>query len=322
VPCHQAARSFAGGFFIVALQLLLSGCASLQTERLLATAGAFPAPVEISGVPFFAQDEYQCGPAALATVLTWSGVNITPEQLTPQIYVPQRQGSLQPELIAATRRHGRVPYVLQPHIEMLATEIASGQPVLVLQNLGSSFYSKWHYAVVVGFDLARGEIVLRSGREQRHVVALTTFERTWARGEYWAMVALPPERLPYTAEEFPYLESVAALERLGMIDIAEQAYRAALNRWPRSLPALMGLGNTLHARGDLPAAEEAFRTAVKFHPRSAPAHNNLAQTLADLKRYDEAEAIARTALSIDTHGPLHQTFQKTLDDVLQRRAAE
>ena len=130
------ARPWPGVFFLVLLLVTLAGCATPQTERLLETAPAFPRPVELTAVPFFPQEAYQCGPAALATVLNSSGLNVTPEALAPQVYLPERQGSLQFELLAAARRHGRVPYVLRPQLETLVTEVASGHPVLVLQNLG------------------------------------------------------------------------------------------------------------------------------------------------------------------------------------------
>ncbi len=316
---YPAARSLPGGFLIFVLLALVAACAP-QSQRLLATAGAYPEPVELTLVPFFPQEEYQCGPAALATVLVWSGVAVTPAELTPQVYLPDRQGSLQLELLAASRRHGRVPYVLQPQLESLAAEVASGNPVLVLQNLGLSFVPTWHYAVVVGFDLANNEIVLRSGREQRHVVALETFEHTWARSQYWAVVILPPDRLPFTAEELRYLQSVAALEQAGMKQDAATSYATALKRWPQSLAALMGLGNARYALGDLAGAEDAFRRAVKFHPDSAPAHNNLAQTLADRKRYDEAETTARRAIELGAADPFIEFYRHTLDEILKARA--
>jgi len=309
-----------GGFLFLALAFFLSGCAAVQSERLLATAAAFPNPVELDAVPFFPQEDYQCGPAALATVLDWSGVSVTPSELTPQVYLPERHGSLQPELIAATRRHGRVAYVLQPQLESLVAEVASGSPVLVLQNLGLSWHPTWHYAVVVGFDLGKDEIYLRSGRERRHVIPLETFEHTWKRSDYWAMVALPPQQLPFTAEESAYLQSVAALERIGRNDTAEQAYGVALTRWPRSLGALMGLGNTRYARGDLGGADTAFRRAVEFHPQSAAAYNNLAQTLADQHKYEQAETFARRAVELASGSALLEPLQQTLADIVKARA--
>lgn len=228
---------------------------------------------------------------------------------------------MQLELLSAARRHGRVPYVLQPQLESLAAEIASGNPVLVLQNLGLSFSPRWHYAVAVGLNLTSGDIILRSGRERRHAIALSTFEHTWERARYWGMVVLPPNQLPFTAEEVPYLQSVAALEQIGAKDTAALAYTTALKRWPQSLPALIGLGNTRHALGNIAGAEEAFRRALKYHPASLAAQNNLAQTLLDQRRFDEAEAAARQALEQATDKPEAETIKQTLEEIIKKRAA-
>ena len=88
-------------------------------------------------VPFHPQTELQCGPAALATVLGASGALATPETLAPQVYLPDRGGSLQIELQAASRTWGRIPFQLAPDISQLLDELATGRPVLVLQNLGT-----------------------------------------------------------------------------------------------------------------------------------------------------------------------------------------
>lgn len=310
------ARPWPGVFFLVLLLVTLAGCATPQTDRLIESAAAFPQPVELVAVPFFPQEAYQCGPAALATVLNSSGLNVTPEALAPQVYLPERQGSLQFELLAAARRHGRVPYVLRPQLEALVTEVASGNPVLVLQNLGVTALPRWHYAVVVGFDLARAEVVLRSGHEHRHITSLRTFEHTWRRGDYWAVVVLPPDELPQTAEELPYLQSVLALEKLKRWQDTATAYSKALTRWPKSLGSHMGLGNSRYALGDLHAAEAAFRAATRAHPNAAVAFNNLAQVLADRKRWGEAEAMARRAVEIG--GDNADVFRQTLARIKAR----
>jgi hypothetical protein len=308
----QTARIVSGGLSVLIL-LLITGCGTLQTERLRATAEAYPQPVELATVPFFPQEEYQCGPAALATVLNWTGAAVTPTELVPEVYLPKRRGSLQLELIGAARRHGRIPYVLRPELESVFTEVASGNPVLILQNLSFWWYPKWHYAVVVGFDLPGDRIVLRSGREQRHDIPIELFERTWRRSKYWAMVVMPPDVLPFTAEEIPYVQAVAPLERLSLWQDTATAYTTALKRWPKSLAARMGLGNSRYAIGDIRGAEEAFRQATQEHPEAAVAFNNLAQMLAEQDRWQEARAAAQRAVALG--GPQLETFLDTLKQI-------
>jgi tetratricopeptide (TPR) repeat protein len=326
IPVFQFRRSYRnvrpvpGDFLLVLLSVILSGCATPQTDRMIKSTALPRSMVELNAVPFFPQETHQCGPAALATILDSSGLNVTPEELASQVYIPGRQGSLQFELLAAARRNGRVPYVLQPQLEALLTEIASGNPVLVLQNLGISIVPLWHYAVVVGFDLDSAEVILRSGRERRHITPMRTFERTWRRSNYWAVVVLPPNRLPQTAQELPYLHSVLALESLKRWQDTSTAYTTALQRWPKSLGAQMGLGNSRYALGDIHGAEEVFRAATREHPQAGVAFNNLAQVLVDQGRLVEAETLVRRAVELG--GDNVDIFQQTLTYIEWRAKSE
>lgn len=301
---------------LTAAVLLTTACATPPQTAALRSSATSYRPVELTTVPFFAQEDYQCGPAALATVLDWSGAKVTPAELTPQVYVPSRKGSLQIELLGATRRAGRIPYILQPHLTTLLTELSAGHPTLVLLNLGLSWYPVWHYAVVIGYDPKRNQIIMRSGRLPRDVVRLEVFERIWARSGYWAMLAMSPDKLPATARELPYLQAVTELERLKQWHPAERAYETALQKWPSSLGAALGLGNARYALGNLPGAEQAFKDAVQQHPDTAPAYNNLAQVLADEGRYRDAEQMGKRALKLG--GPLRDIYQQTLQEIQER----
>jgi hypothetical protein len=295
----------------------LTGCATPQVAALLARpVTALPERVELTRVPFFPQEAYQCGPAALATALVHAGSETTPDALVPLVYLPVREGSLQAEMLAAARRHGRVAYRLAPRLEDVLREASDGTPVIVLQNLALDLVPRWHYAVVVGYDLPREEIILRSGTTSRAVMKLGTFERTWARGEHWAMLALAPERLPATASEDRYVAAVAALERVAP-GAARRAYVTAIERWPGSLAARIGQGNAAYALRDLAGAEAAYREAIRRHPEAADAWNNLAQTLHELRQRDEALAAARRA--VDIGGPRLAQYHATLQAIVEAR---
>jgi tetratricopeptide (TPR) repeat protein len=278
--------------------LLLGGCA-VQTEALRRTLPPGLAPrVELATTPFFAQTDYHCGPAALATVLASAGRPVSPELLGEQIFLPARTGTLQLEMIAGARRQGVVATRLPGTLEALLRELQAGQPVVVLLNLGLSWYPQWHYAVAIGYDLPQGELLLRSGTTERAVLAMNTFEHTWVRAGSWAFVALPPDRWPATAEEPAVVEAAVGFERAAPPAQAVTAYRSALQRWSGSLSLQMGLGNVLYATGDKAGAAQAFEAAAARHPDSAPAWMNLASTRAELGQHDAALAAARQAASV------------------------
>lgn len=320
---HRTARLCAG-FCCWLLLALLAGCAQMVPQTVgLRTAWpeGVPQTVELAAVPFFPQVEYQCGPAALATVLSHSGVKITPEPLVSQVYLPSRKGSLQIEMLATARRYGRVSYQLAPRYADLLREVAAGNPVVVLQDVGPMF-TQWHYAVVNGFDYPSGTVYLRSGTKARREMPFTAFEREWMKGDYWAMVVTPPDRIPVTATEHGWMSAVLAMAmaRAGGSEAAAQAYAAALKRWPDNLPAAVGLANQHHARGGFADAVAVLRAARQKHPQSVIVINNLAQALSDLGRH--SEALAQIDKASDPRSPFAAEVRSTRQLILQRIAQQ
>jgi len=292
--------------WVVLLALVLAGCAA--RAPLPSTAA-----VELTEVPFYPQQEYQCGPAALATLLRWSGVETDPERLVPRVYLPARQGSLQPEIIAEARRHGRLSYVLPPRFDAMLAELQAGHPVLVLQNLGLSWWPVWHYAVVVGYDPVGDDVILRSGRRQRHIVSRTTFEHTWRRADRWALITLQPPRLPATAEPDRLLEAAFALERGGAVDAARLSYRAAAARWPADARIALALANIEYGRGALTDAAATLAHAIAAGAEDGALYNNLAVIRMELGDWIGAAEAARRAVMLG--GPLADEFARTWDQV-------
>ena len=305
-----------GGFFMT----LIQGCSSisLQSDSLLENPPTEFIPAqELINVNFNPQRDYECGPASLATVLQWQGVKIKDSELVPQIYIPERKGSLQVELLATTRRHGFIPYIIDKSMIALLKEVKAGNPVLVLQNLGLDWYPKWHYAVVIGYDINKDKIILRSGEIKRHENSFSLFERTWRRGKYWGFIVLDKDKLPATGNAFSYLKSVAPFENLKKIDFALSAYKNALTRWPEDRNLLIASGNASYATGNLSSAEKYYRKVVLKWPAYAPALNNLAQVLYEKKRYSEAEKLIRKAIKLNDK--YKKQYQETLKEIQKRK---
>ena len=215
-------------------------------------------------------------------------------------------------MIAAARRRDRIVYRLSDP-KSLSDEIAAGHPVVVLQNLGLSWYPVWHYAVVIGLDFTDGTVILHSGTTSHKRISLRTFAYTWARSNYWGLLVMPPWQLPAVASEENYLRAVGHLERLGRWDIAAGGYQSALRRWPESLPATIGLGMCRYEQGDLKAAEAVFREATLKFTDEGVLFNNLAQVLMDQGRKSEAlDAVMR---AIQLGGPLKAHFESTFEEI-------
>lgn len=246
-----------------------------------------PAPLpedprhELAGVAFFPQDTHQCGPAALATLLVSTGVETTPEQLVPEVYIPARRGSLQVEMLAAARRRGRIPWLLPPDFTALRSELEAGNPVLVLQDLGALGIRRWHYAVVVGHDPQREVLVLRSGTQRRHLERESYFLQSWQASDNWAITLTPPGQIPATATAAGYVRAIAASERHLPATDLDASYAAALQRWPDDPLLLFATANHDYASGRLAAAETRYRQLLSLQPRHLAAHNNLANLLID-----------------------------------------
>lgn len=307
----QADRQLFIGLLFLVLSFVLSGCSLLSAGPLLQRAGG-PVRATVDNVPFYPQEELQCGPAVLAMALNWSGIAVKPSELTPEVFTPDLKGSLQSALIGATRRHGRVAYPITGS-EALLAEVSAGNPVIVLVNLGLSWYPKWHYAVVIGFDQEREEIILHSGLTANEHLSFRVFKNIWRRGEYWGLLVLPPNRLPAGVGEGDWLEAVAGLEGAGQWQGAADGYGAALKLWPKNFVAWMGLGNSRYSLNELAGSVEAFHRAAQLQPENGMPFNNLALVLSEQGKSKEAMVAAQRA--VDLGGPHRDDFLQTLEEI-------
>ncbi|MEO6699232.1 MAG: PA2778 family cysteine peptidase [Paraperlucidibaca sp.] len=278
----------------VLLALLLSACMTPQALDLRVQP---PQSAELSSVPFYAQRQYECGPAALAMVMTHLGSPVTPEELAPSLYIPGREGTLTDELVAQSRLRGFVPERLAPDLRVIAQAVADGSPVIVFQNNGLFWYPIWHYAVVIGVDAVRGEVILRSGEQQRLVLTWSVFDRTWSRSGRWAIRLLPVQaEWPASVSSSVVTRQLLVMAKTAAPELALAGLRRGLQRWPEEVSLWLALAQVSEQKAGLVSAERVLREGLTALPESPWLLNNLADVLIRSGRPQPALALAQRAV--------------------------
>ena len=263
-------------FKILFLALLLSGCAT-HTENLRAK---FPnaSASQIIDVPFYNQAEFHCAPAALKMMTGYLNQEIAYDELVKMLYAPEAKGTFQNDLLAATRRLSLLALPVD-NMEEIIKELQDKRPVLVFQNLALSWIPKWHYAVVVGYDLDKKEVILHTGDYKNFPMSMRTFEKTWKRVDQWGYIIVKPGEVPLNTTEEEMVAATAGLELAMNYSAAKISYEAILNRWSESFGAIIGLGNVHFQMKEYIKSKDYFHKATILRPTSIGVWNNYAVAL-------------------------------------------
>lgn len=145
----------------------------------------------LSDVPFFPQDDYQCGPAALATVMNYwyirqgGAERIGIDEITKAIYSPGARGVLPSDLENYPKKKGFSAQQFGGSVSDIRDHIDRGVPLILFVEYGLSFYQLNHFLVVTGYT--RDGIIVNSGRRQSETITNSDLEKVWKKTGYWAL---------------------------------------------------------------------------------------------------------------------------------------
>jgi predicted double-glycine peptidase len=178
-------------FILFALASLCVTMSSCVTPPVVQREGT----VSIEGMPFFKQDAYQCGPAALAMVIdywyekTGKGPRVTPEQIVPDIYSPTARGVLGMDLAIYARKQGFATREFSGTVEELKALVDERIPPLILVDFGFSLYQVNHFVVVIGYN--RDGVIVTSGQHENQFIREGELTRIWRKTGNWTLVIKP-----------------------------------------------------------------------------------------------------------------------------------
>ena len=181
-------RAVRRAFVSLCCCLLLTACATAVPPRPSDAAKTRM----ISGVPFHPQEDFQCGPSSLATLLNFHGDPVTPEEIEHDIFRSDIRGTVTLDMGLYPRTRGFVSTFGRSSPEALVREIDSGHPAVVMVNEGFATIRKLHYMVVTGYDPEA--VVVNSGRHEGMRLAWDDFLSTWEGADYWMLTISPKDK--------------------------------------------------------------------------------------------------------------------------------
>ncbi|MDI6795884.1 MAG: cysteine peptidase family C39 domain-containing protein [Desulfatibacillaceae bacterium] len=171
---------------VFALCLLVSGCAQTQPAP---AVGLPPGPCLISGVPFFAQEPFHCGPASMAGVLGYFGQNIAPEQIASELNLKPGTGTPTVELAPYFRDRGFDARMMEGSPQLLGLACQQKIPLVLMLDLGIGRVKRPHFAVFIGMD--ENGVILNSGADKALLVPWRRFLSQWERAGNFTLWAKP-----------------------------------------------------------------------------------------------------------------------------------
>lgn len=143
-------------------------------------------PVIIDMVPFYPQEDYQCGPASLAAVLNYWHVDATPEEIARNIYSRSAGGVLNIEMVFYPQKKGLDAFQYSGGLDDLREKIDAGHPLIVLVDYGWSLFQVNHFMVVIGYN--DDGVIVNSGREEKKFIPRESFLKAWERTKFWTLL--------------------------------------------------------------------------------------------------------------------------------------
>ena len=143
----------------------------------------------VENVPFFPQEDKQCGPSSLAMVLNYQGVRVSPHEIAAEIFSESARGTLSIDMALYVQKRGLSALQFRGSMTEIKRSIDRGYPLVVLVDYGFSLYQKNHFMVVKGYD-ERG-IIVNSGKSESKFIEEKDFLKTWEKTGFWTLLIKP-----------------------------------------------------------------------------------------------------------------------------------
>lgn len=152
---------------------ILAGCASNTAKRPTDSAKAV-----IANVPFIKQKPDYCGPASLAMIFNFYGLNVSQDDIAREIFSTELKGTLSLEMVSYAFKKGFDADVYNGSMADLRAKLEAGFP-LIVSHKAEKNDKRIHYLVVFGFDDGKEVFYSHSDTKQALTIDYRKFLKHW-----------------------------------------------------------------------------------------------------------------------------------------------
>ena len=285
--------------FLSSCSIFLAGCATSYTCRVdppsaLETHESF----YLENVPSVAQKDYQCGPAALESVIRYWGGSADADSIGKTLYKSRTRGVFNFSLAQYMKTIGFWSEIRQePGKEDLKQWLRKGVPPIVMLDSGTLWARTYHFVVLKGFDDGLRIFYANTGVIETQAIDYGEFERRWKKADTWSLIVSPPEKVDWELDETQSIEMALILEKKGNLDQAERWLESALRKNPKSLTAKFNLANIYSKSNRSEQAKIIYQELLDQNPSRPEISNNLAWVYYEEGRYEDALKVIVTAFN-------------------------
>lgn len=178
--------------FPILCSLIVTGCAvniPLYQKGKLNNGERFI----IENVPFITQKDDYCGPASLAMIFNFWGMDITQDEIAQEVYSPEMKGTLSIEMVLYAIQKGFEAEVYQGNLQNLKDRITAGFPLIVSHKTNKG-QERVHYLIVWGFDDNKELFYVHSGIKRNMAMGYQTFLKYWDWAENLTILVYPKDK--------------------------------------------------------------------------------------------------------------------------------
>ena len=159
----------------------------------LLAAGCLTAAGPQAGLPFYQQEKNGCGAASVAMVMSyWGSETPAPRAIYDRLYLPEEKGIRLADMKRYLEEAGFRAFTLRGTIADAETHAGKGRPIIAGLKAGRT--KPVHFVVVSG--VTADHVWLHDpSRRAPHRLKRAAFEKQWAAGGRWMLLATPVNRV-------------------------------------------------------------------------------------------------------------------------------